>query len=185
MKNKSFGAILMSLFSSDKQKSNADAKTAYDFSFKSLKGGAAMPLSAYEGKVILVVNTASKCGLTGQYEGLEKLSQDYGDKGLVVIGVPSNDFGAQEPGTEEDIASFCALNYGVSFPMTAKEKVIGEDAHPFYRWAHDSLGFMSAPKWNFHKYLVGKDGKLVGHFISTTTPDAPQLLSAINDALDA
>ena len=120
-------------------------KTAYDFSFETL-GGEPMPLSQYKGKVLLIVNTASHCGFTPQYEGLEKLYQKYKDRGLVVIGVPSNDFGAQEPGSATEIQQFCKLNYGVTFPLTSKQVVSGDGAHPFYLWAHEVLGFGSAPQ---------------------------------------
>jgi glutathione peroxidase len=131
----------------------------------------------------LIVNTASKCGFTGQYEGLEKLYTTYKDKGLVVIGVPSNDFGAQEPGTSEEIAKFCKLNYGVSFPMTSKEIVSGDEAHSFYKYASEALGFGTAPKWNFHKYLVNRKGVLVDYFNSTTSPDSASIKTAIESAL--
>jgi glutathione peroxidase len=155
----------------------------YDFSFKTLMGGKPMPLSNYKGKVLLIVNTASKCGFTQQYEGLEKLYAAYKDKGLVIIGVPSNDFGAQEQGSSEEIAQFCKLNYGVSFPMASKEIVSGDDAHPFYQYARKKLGFGTAPKWNFHKYLVNRKGVLIDYFNSTTSPDSSRVKSAIESAL--
>ena len=138
---------------------------------------------SFKGKVLLIVNTASKCGLTGQYEGLQNLYERYAERGLVIIGVPSNDFGAQEPGQADEISGFCKLNYGVSFPMTAKEVVTGKQRHPFYDWAHQQLGFGTAPKWNFHKYLIDREGKLVDYFNSTTSPDADRLKSAIEKAL--
>jgi len=153
-------------------------KTAYDFSFESLSGDP-MPLSAFKGKVLLVVNTASKCGFTPQYDGLEKLYEKHKDKGLVIIGVPSNDFGGQEPGTATEIKEFCKLNYGVTFPMTSKYEVSGDDAHPFYKWIGDVLGFGSGAKWNFHKYLIGRDGKPVDYFGSMTTPGSAKLNDAI------
>jgi len=158
-------------------------KTAYDFSFKTLVGQEAMPLSAYQGKVLLIVNGASKCGFTGQYDGLQKLYDKYKEKGLVVIVVPSNDFGRQEPGTSQEIASFCKLNYGVTFPMASKEIVSGDNPHPFYAWAKSELGFGTAPKWNFHKYLVNRQGKLVDYFNSTTGPDSDRLVKAVEKAL--
>ncbi len=157
--------------------------TAYDYSFKTLMDEEAAPLSNYKGKVVLIVNTASQCGFTPQYAELEKLHETYKDKGLVVIGVPSNDFGAQEPGTGKEIAAFCRLNYGVSFPMMAKEIVSGDKAHPFYLWAKQQLGFGTAPKWNFHKYLIGADGKLVDYFNSTTSPTSPRVTEAIEKLL--
>lgn len=158
-------------------------KTAYDFTFRKLREEGTLPLKQFEGKVLLIVNTASHCGFTPQYEGLEKLYKAYKDKGLVVIGVPSNDFGAQEPGTGEEIATFCKINYGVTFPMAEKEVVSGAGAHPFYLWAKKTLGFGTAPKWNFHKYLVNRHGKLVDYFNSTTTPDADRVKAAIEKAL--
>lgn len=170
---------------------SAHAKTenakhsAYGFSFTTLAGGEAMPLAAYKGKVLLVVNTASQCGFTPQYDGLEKLYQEFKDKGLVVIGVPSNDFGGQEPGSSEEIAQFCKLNFGVTFPMASKEVVSGEKAHPFYAWAKEELGFGTAPKWNFHKYLIGRDGTLLDYFNSTTSPDADRVKATIEKALEA
>lgn len=156
-----------------------ESQNAYDFSFKTLRGNHELPLSSFKGKVILVVNTASRCGFTPQYASLEKLYLKFKDKGLVIIGVPSNDFGAQEPGTNEEIAHFCKVNFGVTFPMTAKEVVSGEHAHPFYLWAKKELGFGTAPKWNFHKYLINRDGKLIDYFNSTTSPDAARLEKAV------
>jgi glutathione peroxidase len=157
--------------------------SAYDFTFTSLMSEQPLALSALKGKVIMVVNTASKCGFTGQYDGLEKIYNQYKDKGFVVIGVPSNDFGAQEPGAKEEIASFCKKNYGVTFPMAGKESVSGTNAHPFYKWAYKELGFGTAPKWNFHKYVIGRDGQLVDYFNSTTEPTSPSVIKAIETAL--
>lgn len=175
------GAVLMLPF----KNANAEQSgSSYDYSFTTLVGGEPLPLSKFKGKVLLIVNTASKCGFTKQYEGLQALYEKYKDKGLVIIGVPSNDFGKQEPGTPEEIASFCKLNYGVTFPMTSKQDVIGENAHPFYKWAHQTLGMTTAPKWNFHKYLVDKNGNLVDYFNSNTAPDASNLVSAVESLLD-
>lgn len=172
------------LFSFFSQPATAVANgSAYDYRFQSLMGGEPLPLSQFKGKVMLVVNTASHCGFTGQYAGLQALHDRYHEDGLVVIGVPSNDFGAQESGSAEEIADFCQLNYGVTFPMTAKEIVSGDKAHPFYQWARRSLGFGTAPKWNFHKYLVNRQGKAIDHFNSTTNPDAKSMVEAIEAAL--
>jgi glutathione peroxidase len=157
---------------------------AYHYSFHTLVGDNPLPLTSFKGKVLLVVNTASHCGFTKQYAGLEKLYQHYKDRGLVIIGVPSNDFGQQEPGNSQEIAHFCQLNYGVTFPMTAKEVVSGADAHPFYLWAKKKLGFGSGPKWNFHKYLINRKGELITYYYSTTAPDASRLVSAVEKALD-
>lgn len=161
----------------------ANLLDAYHFTFTTLIGQKPMPLSQFKGKVLLIVNTASQCGFTGQYEPLEKLYERFKGRGLVIIGVPSNDFGEQEPGTNEQIASFCKLNYGVSFPMAAKEHVSGDAAHPFYRWAKNTLGFGTAPKWNFHKYLVDRQGTLVDYFNSTTAPDNDRIITEIERLL--
>lgn len=157
---------------------------AYDFTFHTLRGHESLPLASFKGKVVLVVNTASKCGFTPQYTRLEKLYEHYKDRGLVVLGVPSNDFGGQEPGTDQDIAQFCQINYGVTFPMTSKEVVSGKNAHPFYLWARKKLGFGSAPKWNFHKYIIDREGHLVNYYYSTTSPEAGRLVGMIEKALE-
>lgn len=177
------GAFMFFSFFSQSPAASAPSGSAYDYTFQRLMGGEAMPLSEFKGKVLLVVNTASKCGFTGQYEGLQKLYDRYHDKGLIVIGVPSNDFGAQESGSAEEIAEFCKLNYGVTFPMAAKEVVSGDQAHPFYRWARATLGFGTGPKWNFHKYLVNRNGMVIDYFNSTTSPDSSSLIKAIEAAL--
>lgn len=173
------GVILMSFFASPV----VSKESAMDFSFDALIYKKPITLSSYKDHVILVVNTASNCGFTNQYEGLEAIYQKYKDQGFVVIGVPSNDFGSQEPGTGEEIADFCEMNYGVSFPMTAKYKVKGKDAHPFYKWAKKELGFGTAPKWNFHKYLIGRDGGLIDYFNSPTKPRSSKVIKAIEVAL--
>ncbi|WP_298626563.1 glutathione peroxidase [uncultured Legionella sp.] len=162
---------------------NTTHDNAYDFSFNTLTGHGPLPLASFLGKVLIIVNTASKCGFTPQYALLEKLYEQYKDKGLVILGVPSNDFANQESGTAEEIEQFCQLNYGVSFPMAAKEIVSGKNAHPFYLWARKKLGFGTAPKWNFHKYLVNRQGELINYFYTTTSPDAPRFVKAIEKAL--
>ena len=155
---------------------------AHSFSFKSIDGQP-MPLSGFAGKAVLVVNTASACGLTPQYRGLEALWREYKGRGLVVLGVPCNDFGAQEPGTEGEIKTFCETSFGVDFPLTAKEHALGAGAHPFYQWAAKELGEGGTPRWNFHKYLVAKDGTLAGTFGSRTEPEAAEVKAAIEAAL--
>jgi glutathione peroxidase len=150
-------------------------------SFTKLQDGSAMPLCQYAGKVILVVNTASKCGFTSQYDGLEKLYARLKDKGLVVLGFPSNDFGEQEPGSEKEIADFCRLTYGVEFPMLGKTVVKGKNANPFYLKLADITD--SRPKWNFHKYLINRDATQVLSFGSITSPDDKVLLAKINEFL--
>jgi glutathione peroxidase len=163
-------------------------------------------LGDYAGKVALVVNVASKCGLTPQYEGLEALYRDYRDKGLVVLGFPANDFGAQEPGTNEEISNFCTTNFAVDFPMFAKITVVGPDKHPLYKALTnaqpdaqgDAAGFRKrlegygmtpnpVPEvlWNFEKFLVGKDGEVIARFAPTTAPNDPALVGAIEAALAA
>lgn len=156
--------------------------SAHDFSFPAIDGSA-LELAAFKGKPVLVVNTASECGYTPQYAGLETLWRKYRDRGLVVLGVPSNDFGAQEPGAETAIKSFCEINYAVDFPLTKKQTVIGGKAHPFYRWIAAELGEDAAPKWNFHKYLVAPDGSLAGLWPSAVDPLDPKITGAIEAAL--
>ena len=135
----------------------------------------------YAGKVLLIVNTASKCGNTPQYDGLEKLYDQYGEEGLVVLGFPSNDFMGQEPGTEENIEEFCRLTYGVEFPMFEKTSVKKDNAHPFYVALADSAG--TYPTWNFHKYLIGRDGEMITEFSPRTQPYDPDLIVAVEQAL--
>jgi glutathione peroxidase len=156
--------------------------SAYEFSFEALKGGA-LPLAGFQGRPLLIVNTASRCGFTPQYAGLRGLWQRHRDAGLVVLGVPSNDFGAQEPGSSGEIAAFCEANYGIDFPMTAKVSVRGAFAHPFFRWLAAEGGFLSRPRWNFYKYLIGRDGRLITWFASITAPDSPRLARAIAAAI--
>jgi glutathione peroxidase len=156
--------------------------SAHEFEFQSIDGKK-LKLKDFAGKPILVVNTASECGLTPQYKGLQALYDKFRDRGLVVLGVPSNDFGAQEPGNEAEIKTFCEERYRVTFPMTAKYAVIGAGRHPFYKWVTDQAGEGAAPRWNFHKYLVGADGALAGTFPSKMTPEDPALRSAIEAAL--
>ena len=137
----------------------------------------------YDGKVLLIVNTASKCGNTPQYEGLEKLYQEYEDRGLVVLGFPSNDFMGQEPGTEEEIQEFCRLTYKVKFPMFEKITVKEGKAHPFYEHLAAAAG--TYPTWNFHKYLVGRDGRLITAFSPRTKPYDPDVIAALEEALSS
>ena len=157
--------------------------SAHDFEFTSIDGKP-LKMSAFAGHPVLVVNTASQCGLTPQYKELEALWQKYRDQGLVVLGVPSNDFGRQEPGTEAEIKKFCATNYQVSFPMTSKNAVIGAQAHPLYKWVVAQAGEAAAPRWNFHKYLIGANGELAGTFGSKVTPQDSTLTAAVEAALN-
>jgi glutathione peroxidase len=156
--------------------------SAYDYAFTAIDGGP-LPLTIFKDKVVLVVNTASKCGLTPQYEGLEKLYSEMKDEGLVVLGVPCNQFAGQEPGTDGEIQTFCATTFGVDFPMTAKVDVKGEEAHPFYKWAEAELGEPAVPVWNFHKILIGRDGRPIRAFGPRTDPHDGELLAEIKGAL--
>ncbi len=156
--------------------------SAHDFEFKTIDGRK-LPMKDFAGKPVLMVNVASFCGLTPQYSDLQKLHETYGARGLVVLGVPCNDFGAQEPKSEGEIAKFCETSYGVTFPMTSKEKVIGADAHGLYRWIAGQVGEAATPKWNFHKYLIGKDGALLETFGSRVAPSAPEVTKAVEAAL--
>lgn len=151
----------------------------YDLSAKTLEGKP-MSFAEYRGKVLLVVNTASECGYTPQYAGLEKLWEEYRAKGVVVLGFPSNDFGGQEPGTAAQIGAFCKKNYGVTFPMFEKVKTKGEGRSPVYAFL--TKGF-DEPKWNFTKYVVGKDGKVVASFPSKVAPESAELRAALDEAL--
>jgi glutathione peroxidase len=160
----------------------AQAGSVPVFNFTSIEGQP-LSLSEYRGKAVLVVNTASRCGFTPQYAGLQSLWEKYRDRGLVVLGVPSNDFGGQEPGSEAEIKSFCEVNFDIDFPMTAKEVVSGDGAHPFYKWAGEELGALSVPRWNFHKILLDTEGKAVDWFAPTTAPDADKLTAAIEKVL--
>ena len=158
--------------------------TLSDFTATALDGHE-QDLAAYQGKVVLVVNTASQCGLTPQFEGLESLYEKYVDQGLVVLGFPCNQFAGQEPGTAEEIGEFCQRNYGVSFPMFDKIEVNGDNTHPLYRWLRTEKGGMlgDAIKWNFTKFLVGRDGQVVKRYAPTTDPE--KISGDIEDALAA
>ncbi|MBI2382068.1 MAG: glutathione peroxidase [Gammaproteobacteria bacterium] len=155
----------------------------HDFRLTALNGEP-LPLEQFRGKAVLVVNVASECGLTPQYQGLQALYERLGPKGLVVLGLPCNQFGAQEPGTAEQIQGFCQRNYGVSFPLGAKLEVNGPGRHALYHWlAGETSPFPGDIQWNFEKFLIGKDGRLLARFAPTVTPEAPELGAAINQAL--
>ena len=155
--------------------------SAHDFSFESIEGGP-LHLRDFAGKTILLVNTASECGYTPQYKGLQTLWEQYRDRGLVVLGVPSDDFGGQEPGDAETIKQFCEINYDIDFPMTDKVQIKGSDAHPYYQWVA-TQGRLKTPRWNFYKHLINGDGQLVDWFAMSTRPDSPKLINAIEDLL--
>lgn len=158
--------------------------TAYRFAFDGLSTPS-LPMTAFQGDVVLVVNTASKCGFTPQYEGLQTLYEEYGAQGFAVVGVPSGDFLNQELETAEDIREFCTLNFGVTFPMAGRTRVTGNDAHPFYQWARAEMGQSAVPAWNFHKLLIDRQGRLIAAFPSTTTPTADEIRQAVERALSA
>jgi glutathione peroxidase len=157
---------------------HAGQMTAYDFAFDGI-AGETVRLADWQGRPILVVNTASRCGFTHQYEGLQALYERYRERGLVVVGVPSDDFN-QELSSNAEVKEFCAVNYAIEFPMTAITPVKGRSAHPFYVWAATEAG---APRWNFHKYLVGPDGQLAGAFPTATDPTAPEVTARIESLL--
>jgi glutathione peroxidase len=156
--------------------------SAHEFAFQTIDGDP-LPLTTFRDKVVLVVNTASKCGLTPQYDGLEKLYSEYKDRGLVVLGVPCNQFAGQEPGTEAEIKDFCETRFNVDFPLTSKVDVKGAGAHPFYKWAVDQLGEPAEPVWNFHKILIGKSGEAIRAFGPRTDPMDSEVTGEIEKVL--
>jgi glutathione peroxidase len=161
------------------------ASSIYDFTMNSIDGQPA-PLAAYRGKVLLLVNVASRCGFTPQYAGLEKVYEQYKDRGLVILGFPANNFGAQEPGTNDEIKSFCSRTYNVTFPMYAKSSVKGDDINPLYRFLTDkNLNAKTGGDihWNFTKFLIGRDGAVIARFEPNAKPDSPEVAAAIEKAL--
>ena len=154
---------------------------AYDYEFNSIDGDL-IKLSQYKGKVIVVVNVASRCGYTPQYEDLQALWSEYKSKDLVVLGVPTNNF-RQEPGNNKEIKNFCETNFGITFPMTEKINVIGNNSHPFYKWARKDYGIGAIPKWNFHKIIIGKDGKVAETFSSITKPTSKKFIKVIENLI--
>ena len=179
-------ALASALYPASSRSANASSRpgqmTAFDFEFISIED-TPLPLISFDGKVLLIVNTASFCGFTKQYQGLQALWSKYHDQGLVLIGVPSNDFGWQEPGSNDEIRVSCQGTFGVTFPLTSKNKVRGGDAHPFFSWAHRTYGTRHIPRWNFHKYLVGRDGHIAGAYSAITRPNSSRLARAIETEL--
>ena len=159
-----------------------NTKTFFDFKINSINGEE-LDLSSFKGKTILLVNVASKCGFTNQYDDLQKIYDDFKDKGLIVIGIPTNQFGGQEPGSEKEIKNFCETNFNITFPMTSKYEVKGANAHPIYIWAKDTFGKSTVPKWNFHKILINKDGKIEDTFASFTGPLSNKVVKKIEQIL--
>ena len=157
------------------------SQLAYEFQFKSIDGGL-IKLSEFKDKVIVVVNVASRCGFTKQYDDLQTLWDNYKEKNLIVIGVPTNDF-KQEPGSNSDIKKFCEANFNINFLLTEKINVIGDNSHPFYKWARENYGKGAIPKWNFHKIIINKDGKVIDTFASITNPSSKKFVKFIENQI--
>ena len=153
-------------------------KLAYDFNFNDLDGSN-LNLSEYKGKVIIVINVASQCGFTKQYDDMQKIWEKYQTSGLIILGIPSNDFGQQEPGSSKEIKNFCESKFGITFPMTEKVTVKGLEAHPFYLWAKENYGKAAIPKWNFHKIIINRSGKIAETFSSITSPSSKRFINSI------
>ena len=159
-----------------------NSNTIFDFKINSIRGDE-LSLSDFKGQTMLIVNVASNCGFTKQYDDLQKLYDNYKDKGFVVLGVPSNQFGAQEPGKNSEIKDFCETNFNITFPMTSKYDVKGDNAHPIYKWAKETYGNSTIPKWNFHKILINKDGKVEDTYASFTTPMSKKIIKKLEQIL--
>ena len=170
------------MFSFFNKSISENSKTLFDFKIQSINGDE-INLSNYREKTILIVNVASKCGFTKQYDELQILYEKYKSKGFVVLGIPSNQFGGQEPGTENEIKNFCKTNFNITFPMTKKYDVKGDNAHPIYFWAKNSYGKSSVPKWNFHKILINKDGNVEETYASFTNPMSKKIIKKIEQIL--
>ena len=162
--------------------SSDNTKLFYDLKIKSITGDE-LNITGMKGKTILLVNVASKCGFTKQYEELQQLYDNFKDKGLIVIGIPSNQFGGQEPGSESEIKNFCETNFNITFPMTSKYDVKGDNAHPIYLWAKETYGNSTVPKWNFHKILINKEGKVEDTFVSFTNPLSKKIIKKLEQIL--
>ncbi len=169
------------MFSFFNKANSAYDKLAYEFDFNGIEGGS-ISLKDYKDKVIVIVNVASRCGFTYQYEDLQSLWSDYKERNVVVIGVPTNNF-KQEPGSNKEIKDFCEVNFNIDFPMTEKVDVIGDNAHPFFNWAKNNHGNSAIPKWNFHKIIIGKNGKVVDTFSSITKPTSKRFINSIEKAI--
>ena len=170
--------ILSMIFST---KTMSSEKSFHDFSIESISGGD-ISLADYKNKVVLLVNTASQCGFTPQYAGLQKIYDRYKDDGFVVLGVPSDDFN-QELSSDDDVKKFCEIRYGVNFPLTSIQKIKGDSAHPLYKWISGNTSVIGQPRWNFHKYLISKEGKVLNWFSSMTSPTSDGLLKQVEQAL--
>lgn len=170
--------ILSMIFST---KTMSSEKSFHDFSIESISGGD-ISLADYKNKVVLLVNTASQCGFTPQYAGLQKIYDRYKDDGFVVLGVPSDDFN-QELSSDDDVKKFCEIRYGVNFPLTSIQKIKGDSAHPLYKWISGNTSVIGQPRWNFHKYLISKEGQILNWFSSMTSPTSDGLLKQVEQAL--
>ena len=170
--------ILSMIFST---KTMSSEKSFHDFSIESISGGD-ISLADYKNKVVLLVNTASQCGFTPQYAGLQKIYDRYKDDGFVVLGVPSDDFN-QELSSDDDVKKFCEIRYGVNFPLTSIQKIKGDSAHPLYKWISGNTSVIGQPRWNFHKYIISKEGKVLNWFSSMTSPTSDGLLKQVEQAL--
>jgi len=170
--------LVMISFFGNKVTANYE-KFSYDFQFRDLDGSP-LSLSEHKGKIIIAVNVASQCGFTKQYEDMQNIWEKYHSKGVVMLGIPSNDFGKQEPGTSNEIKNFCDAKFGITFPMTEKVSVKGSKAHPFYIWARENYGKSAIPKWNFHKIIIGKNGKIAETFSSITNPSSKKFIEVLD-----
>ena len=181
-KQKAIIYIIIIIFSFFNKTMSNNTETFFDLNVNSISGDA-LNLSKLKGKTILLVNVASNCGFTKQYDDLQNLHESYKNKGLVVIGMPSNQFGGQEPGSETEIKKFCETNFNITFQMTSKYDVKGDNAHPIYIWAKETFGKSTVPKWNFHKILINKEGKVEDTFASFTNPMSKKIINKLEEIL--
>jgi glutathione peroxidase len=181
-KQKAIIYIIIIMFSFFNKTMSNNTETFFDLNVHSISGDE-LNLSKLKGKTILLVNVASNCGFTKQYDDLQNLHDSYKDKGLVVIGMPSNQFGGQEPGSETEIKKFCETNFNITFQMTSKYDVKGDNAHPIYIWAKETFGKSTVPKWNFHKILINKEGKVEDTFASFTNPMSKKIINKLEEIL--
>ena len=181
-KQKAIIYIIIIMFSFFNKTMSNNTETFFDLNVNSINGDV-LNLSKLKGKTILLVNVASNCGFTKQYDDLQNLYDSYKNKGLIVIGMPSNQFGGQEPGSETEIKKFCETNFNITFQMTSKYDVKGDNAHPIYIWAKETFGKSTVPKWNFHKILINKEGKVEDTFASFTNPMSKKIINKLEEIL--
>ena len=182
LKQNLFVYILIFMFSFFNKSISNSSQIFYDLNIKSIDGDE-LNITKMSGKTILLVNVASNCGFTKQYDELQQLYDEYKNRGLIVIGVPSNQFGGQEPGTESEIKDFCETNFNITFPITSKYDVKGSNAHPIYLWAKETFGKSAVPKWNFHKILINKEGKVEDTYLSFTNPLSNKITKKLEEIL--